>query len=161
MEMSEADIVLEYRQSRDKKGQIQILADLNECQVKDIVRILEDHGEHPESAVKRRRGRPPKQAAEPKHPLVDSSVVAEKPYIMYKDGDFATPDEEPTLPDDELPFVTVPQKRDLPSRSLPIEVADLVTAEMDRLDALLTQKQREIEEIESRYANLARFIKGE
>ena len=44
MQMSNEDIVKEYRESKNRKGQIQILADLNACDREKIVRILISHG---------------------------------------------------------------------------------------------------------------------
>ena len=57
--MSEGDIVLEYRQAKDKKKQIGILADENGCTQKVIKAILRNHGlEYPAGP-----GRPPKAEA--------------------------------------------------------------------------------------------------
>ena len=52
MQMSNEDIVKEYRESKNKKGQIQILADLNACEREKIVRILTSHGEMEEKKPK-------------------------------------------------------------------------------------------------------------
>lgn len=43
--MSHNEILASYRQAKDKKKQIKILAELNLCGEKDIVRILEEQGE--------------------------------------------------------------------------------------------------------------------
>lgn len=44
MVMSEGDIVLEYKQAKDPRAQIKILADENECTRKEITAILRRHG---------------------------------------------------------------------------------------------------------------------
>ena len=60
MIMSEGDIVLEYKQAKDPRAQIKILADENACTRKEITAILRKHGlELPGPG-----GRPPKAAAE-------------------------------------------------------------------------------------------------
>ena len=44
MTMTESEIVRDYRSAKNKKMQISILADLNECKPEDIKRILKDNG---------------------------------------------------------------------------------------------------------------------
>lgn len=44
MEMTRDEIVRKYNDAEKKKGYIQILADLNGCEKKDIVEILRDAG---------------------------------------------------------------------------------------------------------------------
>ena len=45
MEMKAADICKEYREAKDKKNQIIILADQNCCEKEEIMKILLDNGE--------------------------------------------------------------------------------------------------------------------
>ena len=44
MQMSNEEIVKEYKESKNKKGQIQILAELNACDKEKIINILISHG---------------------------------------------------------------------------------------------------------------------
>lgn len=44
MQMTDSEIVKNYKDSKNKKGQIQILADLNTCKPDDIRKILKDNG---------------------------------------------------------------------------------------------------------------------
>lgn len=44
MQMSESEIVKNYKDSKNKRSQIQILADLNTCKPDDIKKILKDNG---------------------------------------------------------------------------------------------------------------------
>lgn len=61
MEMTPAEICSEYRQAAHKQKQIQILAELNACTKKEIVKILSDAGEQlPGNYYKK-----PKQDAQP------------------------------------------------------------------------------------------------
>ena len=68
MQMSNEDIVKEYRESKNKKGQIQILADLNACDREKIVRILTSHG-----AMEEKK---PKAAGKEKVAPVQQSPIA-------------------------------------------------------------------------------------
>lgn len=44
MQMSNADIVKMYRESKDKKAQVEILAGLNVCEKETIIKILKENG---------------------------------------------------------------------------------------------------------------------
>lgn len=44
MDMSRDEIVVRYRQAKHKAEQIKILAELNDCHVEDIIKILLDSG---------------------------------------------------------------------------------------------------------------------
>ena len=60
MQMSNADIVKMYRESKDKKAQVEILADLNVCEKETIIKILKENGvsqaELPRNRKKTERG---------------------------------------------------------------------------------------------------------
>lgn len=44
MDMAPDEIVVRYRQAKDKAEQLQILADLNDCTVDGIINVLCEHG---------------------------------------------------------------------------------------------------------------------
>lgn len=44
MQMSEFEILRDYRQAKDKVEQVKILADMNSCTQKEIVEFLAKHG---------------------------------------------------------------------------------------------------------------------
>lgn len=44
MHMNDDEIVVRYRQAKKKGEQIKILADLNACDVEDIINVLLEHG---------------------------------------------------------------------------------------------------------------------
>ena len=55
MTMSDADIVKEYREAKDKKAQIGILADLNTCSRDEIKEILIKGGVSPKELPRNRK----------------------------------------------------------------------------------------------------------
>ena len=59
MTMSDNEIVRNYQEAKDKKAQIEILADLNCCQKKDICEVLSNNGVEIENKPTK-RGRKPK-----------------------------------------------------------------------------------------------------
>lgn len=57
MEMTNDEIVVRYRQAKEKGKQLNILADLNACSVDDIVNILVEHGGYKLDRLSRSRGK--------------------------------------------------------------------------------------------------------
>jgi hypothetical protein len=55
MQMSDGEILTSYRQAKDKSKQVQILADLNDCTIADIIRILIARGISPKAFRIRKR----------------------------------------------------------------------------------------------------------
>jgi len=46
--MSDSEIIVSYRQARDREGQIKILAELNACRESDIRQVIDKYKEeHP------------------------------------------------------------------------------------------------------------------
>lgn len=77
MEMTKNEIVRNYREAKDKRGQITILAHLNACRVDEIKQILKDAGETlPRGPITKKSA---KETAEPK--MASSDAPAD-----YKDG---------------------------------------------------------------------------
>lgn len=56
MEMRPDEIVVNYRQAKNKGQQIKILADLNLCKIEDIIQILVDHGGYERQRISRAIG---------------------------------------------------------------------------------------------------------
>lgn len=69
MEMTKGEIVREYKAAKSKKRQIQILADMNQCPVDTIEKILIDEG----ALVKKQKIAPVQQnpVEEPKEDMID------------------------------------------------------------------------------------------
>ncbi len=136
MEMSEADICMEYRLSKDKRKEVSILADLNGATVTEIREILHRHGEIASDV----KPMPKKPKPMPKKvPLVCSAVVSDLPEKDLTLGTIVAVEEKPVLPD---------------------EVASLIVRELEDLEALIARNQREIKEAEQRYTVLADYLKG-
>ena len=57
MEMTNDEIVVRYRQAKEKGKQLKILADLNACSVDDIVNVLVEHGGYKLDRLSRSRGK--------------------------------------------------------------------------------------------------------
>lgn len=57
MEMTNDEIVVRYRQAKEKGKQLNILADLNACSVDDIVNVLVEHGGYKLDRLSRSRGK--------------------------------------------------------------------------------------------------------
>ena len=60
MIMSDNEIVRNYQEAKNKKAQIEILADMNCCQKKDICEVLSNNGVEIEGKAPGKRGRKPK-----------------------------------------------------------------------------------------------------
>lgn len=57
MDMTPDEIVVRYRQAKEKGKQLKILADLNVCSVDDIVKVLVEHGGYKLDRLSRSRGK--------------------------------------------------------------------------------------------------------
>lgn len=57
MDMTPDEIVVRYRQAKEKGKQLNILADLNACSVDDIVNVLVEHGGYKLDRLSRSRGK--------------------------------------------------------------------------------------------------------
>lgn len=134
MEMTDADIVLEYRQAKRKSEQIGILADLNGCTKAEIKKILFENGEIEEEELEKAVERKPKRVVQKKKPLVSSAVIEHSP----SSSAYPAPERE----------------------KIPDEIYKLVQQELDALDLFITQKHKEIEDAEARYTILADYLKG-
>lgn len=95
MDMKPDEIVVRYRQAKHKAEQIKILADLNDCSVDDIIRVLVNHGDYAPRALNKVRGDAKKlpKMAEP---------TAEEPEETAEEVQQAEP--EPTIKPIETPI---------------------------------------------------------
>lgn len=100
MQMTETEILSKYNRSDDKKGMVQILADLNGCDKNTIQQILIEGG-IPESefAMKKRPGRKKTKPAAEKEATVEKEAPAGKPNPAEVVSDM--PQENEPLP---IPF---------------------------------------------------------
>lgn len=79
MQMTENEIVRNYREAKNKREQVTILADLNRCEKEEIVEILLKNGvDQRELPRKRKPRKKPEESS--KHSAVDTvaSVLAQR-----------------------------------------------------------------------------------
>ena len=128
MPMSQADIAKEYREAKNKKQQIKILADENLCKTGDIVRVLLAAGIS-ESELPKRPGPKPGQTKAKKKPEAGG-------------GSSGQPEKNPLPEEPDLEEQTIIQKAlkvyagHLQSR------ADKILEEIDRVNKLLKGEQK-------------------
>lgn len=77
--MTEYDICKEYRESKNPTAQLKILAQLNCCDEKDILKILEDNNE----PIRKRMYRPKVKKAEAVKNLAEAPAKEEIPNFVY------------------------------------------------------------------------------
>lgn len=56
MDMKPDEIVVRYRQAKEKGKQLNILADLNDCSIEDILKVLVEHGGYELARISRAIG---------------------------------------------------------------------------------------------------------
>lgn len=72
MEMTNDEIVVRYRQAKEKGKQLNILADLNACSADDIVNVLVEHGGYKLDRLSRSRGKAKLLKKEESDKIVDN-----------------------------------------------------------------------------------------
>ncbi len=77
--MTEYDICKEYRESKNPTAQLKILAQLNCCDEKDILKILEDNNE----PIRKRVYRPKVKKTEAVKNLAEAPAKEEIPNFVY------------------------------------------------------------------------------
>ena len=83
MQMTENEILREYQQAKDKKGQVTILADMNMCEKEDIIKLLLYHGV-PEEELRKPKPAQPKVTRAVKKKADKASIGAEQVKIEIK-----------------------------------------------------------------------------
>ena len=74
MDMTPDEIVVRYRQAKDKAEQLQILADLNDCTVDGIINVLCEHGGYKPQFFNKAKGKLKKQI-----PYKKPEIIPEPP----------------------------------------------------------------------------------
>ena len=140
MDMSNDEIVVRYRQAKHKGEQIKILADLNDCTIEEILRVLVESGGYELARISRAIG-----AARKCEPL--------KKKIPYKKPEIIP---EPPKPEPEPEPIKEPEKEKIPpvvKRALDSGfhyLADEIDARLNRIEEL----KAEIAEFEKDIAAL-------
>lgn len=144
MQMSNVEIRKMYRESKNKKEQIKILADLNDCTVEEIKEILSET---------------PRLNAE----KVDFTKKEEtKSVKVSKVPRKADSDKEENLNNKDFDKAAVATMRNFTS-----EVKDTLVEELDRLEdrikmyeSIKIMAQKDKEKAEKRYKEISEFLKG-
>lgn len=102
MNMTENEIIRQYKEAKDKREQIKILADMNLCEREEIEKILKDNGQRlPAQAPKKKpQNEPSKETEDIPAPAMEPP---EKPYAAgTKAGGFHVPDKVKELVDAKM-----------------------------------------------------------
>lgn len=144
MDMAPDEIVVRYRQAKEKGKQLNILAELNDCSVDDIVHVLVEHGGYKLERMSRSRCKARLLKEEEEAPAKELVKAAE----AVKDFDAAlTKGQELEPPKKE------PEKKKIPpvvKRAIDYGIADLI----EMVDA----RRNRIEELEAEIAEFEKDI---
>jgi len=132
MDMSNDEIIMSYRQAKNKGEQIKILADRNVCNVEEIIKVLVEHGGYERQRISRAIGSARK--ASTKKPYKKPEIIPEPPK--------PEPVPEPAKEPEKIPPVV--------KRAIDYGIADLI----EMVDA----KRNRIEELEAEIAEFEKDI---
>ncbi len=86
MQMTNGEIVASYRQAKNKKEQVKILAELNACNVEEITKILVEGGVAPNQLPRNRENKAPEKS-QPTYTAPVVEVTADTaPPPMHKES---------------------------------------------------------------------------
>lgn len=97
MQMKPDEIVVRYRQAKDKTEQLKILAELNDCTVDGIINILCEHGGYNLRSFSRQVGKMNQEASEKaeKTDKPEKKIPYKKPEIIAEPPKKNEPEKEP------------------------------------------------------------------
>lgn len=132
MNMTENEIIRQYKEAKDKREQVKILADMNLCEVEEIEKILKDNGQR--LPVRHLKKKPQNEPSEETEDIPAPAIEPlEKPYAAgTKSGGFHVPD----------------------------KVKELVDAKMVRLQEAIDIYREKIKEYETELEELSGFLKN-
>lgn len=146
MTMTPAEIAKSYREAKDRRAQIGVLADLNACKKPDILAALVEAGElTPEDAVQlqpKKPGRSPRQTPAPA-PAADPPREGYTRLIV-----------EPPAPEEQTP---TPEPEELDHALA--EAVEAIAEQVKRLRAERDARLREARTAEQRIRDMYRLIK--
>ncbi len=145
--MDDGEIVMRYKQARDKKGQITILAELNACSIQEIKDVLKKAGLHPDysregsdkTKSKVVKGSENKQNSQKAIATSQQKVIIKDVKLdVKKDLEIHSPIYEPTITIDPNKFDCTTSQRSY--------LDELSTAELEYIaDEILEPKIRKYE----------------
>lgn len=150
MEMSNDEIVVRYRQAKEKGKQLNILAELNACSVDDIVHVLVEHGGYKLERMSRSRCKARLLKEEEKAPAKELVKAAEAVnQIPYKKPEIIP---EPPKPE------PVPEPAKEPEKKIPPVVKRAIDYGIADLIEMVGARRNRIEELEAEIAEFEKDI---
>lgn len=144
MDMSNDEIVVRYRQAKEKGKQLNILAELNACSVDDIVNVLVEHGGYKLERMSRSRCKARLLKEEEEAPAKELVKAAE----AVKDFDAALTKGQEL--ENQIPYKKPEKMPPVVKRAIDYGIADLI----EMVDA----RRNRIEELKAEIAEFEKDI---
>lgn len=166
MDMAPDEIVVRYRQAKEKGKQLNILAELNACSVDDIVHVLVEHGGYKLERMSRSRCKarllkekeqaPAKELVKAAEAIKDFDAALTKGQELDKQIPYKKPEIIPEPPKPE-PKQLEAQKYEMPLKevfSLEIKPQKLIDSALDVIKAEIEDINRQQYELDQRKADI-------
>ena len=161
MDMSNDEIVVRYRQAKEKGKQLNILAELNACSVDDIVHVLVEHGGYKLERMSRSRCKarllkeeeeaPAKELVKAAEAIKDFDAALTKGQELEKQIPYKKPEIIPEPPKQKPVENPEPVKE---SEKLPLFVKQALIAGYVSLVNGIDTRKEQIKELEAEIAEL-------
>jgi len=168
MDMKPDEIVVRYRQAKEKGKQLNILAQLNACSVDDIVNVLVEHGGYKLDRLSRSRGKAKllkneeadKIVANLSGKRIESDPEAAARSIMSRKEQAIKKimDEQLEKAKNIIPIFTAPEVKDPESEKIPPVVLRALKAGLEDLTSEIEARRDRIEELEAEIAEFEKDI---
>lgn len=153
MEMTNDEIVVRYRQAKEKGKQLNILADLNDCSVDDIVNVLVEHGGYKLDRLSRSRGKSKLLKKEESDKIADNLLRKHVEKAIEKASD-----EQLEKTKNIIPIFTAPEVKDPEPEKIPPVVLRALKAGLDDLKSEIEVRRDRIEELKAEIAEFEKDI---
>ena len=153
MDMKPDEIVVRYRQAKEKGKQLKILADLNDCSVDDIVNILVEHGGYKLDRLSRSRGKAKLLKKEESDKIADNLLRKHVEKAIEK-----VADKQLEKAKNIIPIFTAPEVKDPEPEKIPPVVLRALKAGLEDLTSEIQARRDCIEELEAEIAEYEKDI---
>lgn len=153
MHMTPDEIVVRYRQAKEKGKQLNILADLNLCSVDDIVNVLVEHGGYKLDRMSRSRGKAKLLKKEESDKIVDNLMRKHVEKAIEKAAD-----KQLEKAKNIIPIFTAPEVKDPEPEKIPPVVLRALKAGLEDLASEIEARRDRIEELEAEIAEYEKDI---
>lgn len=164
MDMKPDEIVMRYRQVKEKGKQIKILADMNVCSVDDIVQVLVEHGGYKLERMSRSRCKArllkaeeetaAKELVKAEEAIKDFDAALTKGQELEKQIPYKKPEIIPEPPKPE----PVPEPAKEPEKKIPPVVKRAIDYGIADLIEMVDARRNRIEELEAEIAEFEKDI---